>query len=226
MRKLVTLSFFLLCVLLGMLVLLLSASIYTYNTLSEETVIAELRFERTGDREYVSHLRTGNRCEERMLPIIGDQWRIDAEFLKWKYWALLFGLDSQYRLDRLEGRYKSTADQNKEPNIAHDLADGTAVDIVNFARSLGPLNFLIDATYGSSTYQDIDPRLVYYVSKTPTGIITRSEPQRPVATDADPIAIAIERGCGQRPTLWPQIAEWTDDVVLTALSTLKTSINP
>ena len=94
-------------------------------------------------------------------PVYGDQWRVDAEFLKWKYWALLLGLDSQYRLDRLEGRYRSVVDQNSQPKLAHDLRDETAVDVVSLAEGLGRWNFLIDASYGSSTYQDIDPANVY-----------------------------------------------------------------
>ena len=64
-----------LCIALGMVIVLLSASIYTYHALTDETVIAELRFDRTGPREYVAYLRTGNRCEERTFPILGDQWR-------------------------------------------------------------------------------------------------------------------------------------------------------
>ena len=72
-------------------------------------------------------------CDERTFPVFGDQWRVDAEFLKWKYWALLLGLDSQYRLDRLEGRYRSAAEQNSQPNVAHDLSERTAVDLVALA---------------------------------------------------------------------------------------------
>jgi hypothetical protein len=220
MRKVVTFSLLTVCILVGLLVLLLSASIYTYNVLTGETVIAELRFDRTGNREYLAYLRTGNRCEEQSYPLIGDQWRIDAEFLKWKYWALLLGLDSQYRLDRLEGRYRSADEQNNSPTLAHDLADGTAIDIVTFASALGPANFLIDATYGTSTYQDIDPRSVYYVAKTPTGIITRSMPRPVQERDAEALAIAIERGCGAEPALWPRIAAWTDEVVRNGVGAL------
>ena len=220
MRKLVTVSMLMLCVLLGLVVVLLSASVYTYHVLSDETIIAELRFDRTGDREYVAYLRTGSRCEERMYPIVGDQWRIDAEFLKWKYWAMLLGLSSQYRIDRLEGRYRTASDQNSEPTSAHDLTDGTAVGIVRFAELLGPLNFLIDATYGTSTYQNIDTRQVYYVSQTPTGILTRSVPRPVVQQDAEALAIAIERGCGAPQPLWRRIATWTDEMTVTALAAL------
>lgn len=219
-RKLLTFSLFTALLCAAGVVLLLSASIYTYYTLTDETVIAELSFDRTGDREYVAHLRTGSRCEERAFPIVGEQWRVDAEFLKWKYWAQLLGLDSQYRLDRLEGRYRTANEQNTHPSSAHDLHESTALNIVEFASALGPANFLIDATYGSSTYQTIDTRRVYYVVKTPTGIITRSEPRPVVERNGEALAIAIERGCGAQPPLWPRIVDWTDRLVIAALGAL------
>jgi len=197
-------------------VMLLSASVFTYHRLTNETLIAKLRFDQTGDRQYVAHLRTGDGCGERVLPVIGDQWRVDAQFLKWKYWALLFGLDSQYRLDRLEGRYRSTAEQNSAENIAHDLTDGTALDVVSVAGALGRWNFLIDATYGSSTYQDIDTASVYSVYRTQTGIITRSEP-RAFETPGEALAIEIDRACGAPAPLWERVTKWTDDRVVSAL---------
>ena len=221
MRTLFRFSLLTLSIAAAVLIVLLSASIYTYHALTDETVIAELRFDRTGPREYVAYLRTGNRCEERTYPIVGDQWRVDAEFLKWKYWALLLGLDSQYRLDRIEGRYRSVEEQNSEAKVAHDLPTGTAIDIVEFAGALGPLNFLIDASYGSSTYQSIDTRQVYYVSKTPTGIITRSVPRPLPQEDGEALAIAIERGCGAPPDWWPRVVEWTDEKVSTVLAALQ-----
>jgi hypothetical protein len=202
MRTLFRFSLLTLCIAAAILIVLLSASIYTYNALTDETVIAELRFDRT-------------------YPIVGDQWRIDAEFLKWKYWAALLGLGSRYRLDRIEGRYRTVEEQNSEPHAAHSLADGTSIDIVDFSKALGPLNFLIDATYGSSTYQGIDTRLVYYVSKTPTGIITRSVARPVQQEDAEALAIAIERGCGAPPNWWPRVVEWTDDKVSTVIAALQ-----
>ena len=216
MRRALKYSFGLAVVLAALCVVLLAATIYTYERLTAETLIAELRFDRSGERQYVAYLRTGDRCDERTFPLFGDQWRVDAEFLKWKYWALLLGLDSQYRLDRLEGRYRSTAEQNSQPNVAHDLAERTAVDLVSLAGALGSWNFLLDATYGSSTYQDIDVDNVYYVYRTTTGIITRHEP-RPVPPEGDtPLSITINDACGD-PSVWHRFTTWTDDQVVDAI---------
>jgi len=194
-------------------VMLLSASIYTYHALTAETLIAELTFDQMNGRQWVAHLRTGDRCNQRDLPLFGDQWRVDAEFLKWKSWAALLGLDAQYRLDRLEGRYRTAEEQNSEPNIAHDLGGKTAVDLVDVAGALGEWNFLVDATYGSSVYHDIDTMSLYSVYRTQTGIITRTSPRADAGLST---SINVTRACGE-PPVWERITIWTDDRVVDAL---------
>jgi len=216
MRRAFKVSLWLVVLLAALSIVLLTASLYTYDRLTAETLIAELRFDATGERQYVAHLRTGDRCDERTFPVYGDQWRVDAEFLKWKYWALLLGLDSQYRLERLEGRYRSVEEQNSQRNVAHALSDRTAVDLVALAESLGSWNFLLDATYGSSTYQDIDVDDVYRVYRTTTGIITRHEPRPAQSEQGGPFNVAIDGACGD-PSRWQRFAEWADDNVVTAL---------
>jgi hypothetical protein len=216
-RKTFTISLLLVVVLGVIVVLLLAANVYTYHRLTTETLIAELRFDPTGDRQYLAYLKTGDRCRERVFPLLGEQWRVDAEFVKWQYWALLLGLDSDYRLDRLEGRYRSVADQNTAPNIAHDLGGGTALDVVAIARALGPLNFLLDATYGTSTYQDIDPDRVYRVYRTPTGIITRSEPRPAELQRGAARSVDVTAACGSTPSTWQTLATWVDARVVAML---------
>jgi hypothetical protein len=217
MRKAFTFSLLLVVIFGALVVVLLVANVYTYHRLTGEAQIAELRFDVTGDRQYLAHLRTGDRCEERVLPVFGDQWRVDAEFLKWKYWAMLLGLDSQYRLDRLEGRYRSVTEQNSQPKVAHDLGGGTAVDIVEVAGALGSWNFLLDATYGSSTYEDIDVANVYHVFRTTTGIITRSEPRPARPERGAALEIDIDNACGGSPPAWRRFAGWTDDRAVAVL---------
>jgi hypothetical protein len=216
-RKAFTVSLLLILALGALAVLLVSANIYTYHRLTAETVIAELRFEPTADKQYLVHLRTGDRCNERVLPVFGEQWRVDAQFLKWQYWAMLLGLDSQYRLDRLEGRYLTAEEQNTAPKIAHDLGDDTAVDIVTIAHALGSWNFLLDATYGSSTYEDIDAARVYRVYRTATGIITRSEPRPTDSPRGEALAIDVTAACGADPSVWRKVTQSTDGMALTLL---------
>jgi hypothetical protein len=216
MRRLIKLSLFSIALVAIAFVFLISASVYTFNALTDETLIAEVEFERVADQQYVAYLRTG--CEDIELPVYGDQWRIDAEFLKWKYWAIVLGLDSQYRLDRFEGRYRGASEQNTRPTLAHDLGRERVVDVVDLADSLGPFNMLVDATYGSSTYRDIDTTTVHRVYKTPTGILTRSEARARTRTDAEGLPIEIRQACGDGPGYWQRAVQWTDAAVLGALN--------
>jgi hypothetical protein len=216
MRRVFTFSLWVVVLAAVLVVVLTAATVYTYHRLTAETLIAELRFDAAGERQYIARLRTGDRCDERTFPLFGDQWRIDAEFLKWKYWALLLGLDSQYRLDRLEGRYRSVAEQNTQPNVAHDLAERTAVDLVAVAGALGSWNFLLDASYGSSTYQDIDVGNVYYVYRTQTGIITRYALRPEPPPEGEPLAITINSACGD-PSTWRRFTSWADGRALAVL---------
>jgi hypothetical protein len=205
MRRLIRISLSLAVVAVLAFVLLISASIHTFRALTGETLIAEIEFDRAGDKRYRAHLRTGDFCSEQAFPLLGDQWRIDAQFLKWHYWAGLLGLESQYRLERLEGRYVDVNEQNQAPTLAHALAPPSAIDIGVFAGRLGGLNFLADASYGSSTYHDIDTGRVYLVYKSPTAIFTRSRP-RAEAQAAGGLAVVVRHGCGARPSLWARTA--------------------
>jgi hypothetical protein len=224
MRRMVAVSLWMIVLLAALAVVLLAATVYTYERLSAETLIAELRFDATGERRYTARLRTGDRCAERTYPLMGDQFRVDAQFLKWKYWALLFGLDSQYRLDRLEGRYRSAAEQNSQPNLAHDLGDRTALDLVEVAGALGSWNFLLDATYGSSTYQDIDVARIYSIYRTTTGIITRSAARPAELAPGESFTVTVDGACGP-PPWWQRLATATDANVVAAVDLLNSVRN-
>ncbi len=208
MRKLIRISVSLAIAAVAGFFVLLTASIYTYYALTDETLIAEIEFSRIGEQRYEAYLRTGDFCTQQAFAVYGDQWRIDAQFLKWHYWASLFGLRSQYRLERLEGRYRDIEAQNTRQTLAHPLAEPSAIDIGGLAGGLGRLNFLADATYGSSTYHDIDTSLVYLVYKSPTGIFTRSRPVLSPRAEADTLTVDVRRGCGEEPGVVASAAGW------------------
>jgi hypothetical protein len=200
--------------LLAAFLALLSASFYGYSNLTDETRIAELSFTQVGEGEYLVNIATGDFCEVRRFPVRGDQWRLDANFLKWKYWAAAVGLQSQYRLDRLEGRYSDISRQNANPAVAHSLGEPTLLDLATFSEQLGRFNFLADAVYGSSTFQAIDETRIFDVYKTPTGIITREREYPGFDVAEDVLSIEINRACGNEPGLWFDVSYWLNDTLL------------
>jgi hypothetical protein len=213
MRKLIRISLSLAVTAVVGFVFLLAASIYTFHVLTDETLIAEIEFDRVDNQQYVAYLRTGDFCAEQALAVYGDQWRIDAQFLKWHYWASLLGLKSHYRLERLEGRYRDVAEQNRMPTLSHALAPPSAIDIGGLSGRLGSLNFLADASYGSSTYHDIDTNLIYLVYKSPTAIFTRSRPRSAQQNEGQALLVEVRRGCGEPPGAAARIAGWVNRTV-------------
>jgi hypothetical protein len=208
MRRFIRISLSLAAAAVVGFVLLLGASIYSFSVLTDETLIAEIEFDRSADQRYLAHLKTGDFCSEQVMAILGDQWRLDAQFLKWHYWASLLGLKSHYRLERFEGRYRDADDQNSKPTLAHALAPPSAIDIGDLTGRLGSMNFLADATYGSSTYHDIDTNLTYLIYKTPTGLLARSEPRLNAQSPGQVLNVEVRHDCAEEAGMVARLAGW------------------
>ena len=191
MLRLLRVSLLLVVVLAAALVASMGLTILTYVRLTAEEPIAKMYFEPLGEDVFEAHLAADAGGDVGIYEIYGDQWRIDAEFIKLKPWANVMGMDARYKLVRFEGRYRDTEDENTKPNMAYDLGQGDALDLVNY---LAEWNFLVDAEYGSSTFTDISEDTLYTVYRTQSGIIARREPM------PGPI--------GYEPTMLDDIRAW------------------
>jgi hypothetical protein len=174
------------------LVASLGLTILTYVRLTAEEPIAKMYFEPIEEDLFEAHLAAGEGGDVGIFEIYGDQWRIDAEFIKLKPWANVMGMDARYKLVRFEGRYRDINDENTKPKMAYDLGQGDALDLMNY---LAEWNFLVDAEYGSSTFTDIRQDTLYTVYRTQSGIIVRSKPM------PEPIGY-------KKPTMMDDIRAW------------------
>ncbi len=170
------------------------AALQSYHRLSAETLVAELSFQQLAPQRYQATLLMGDFCHPRDYVVVGDQWRLDAQFLKWKYWANVIGFDSRYRLERLEGRYLSVIAQNLQPNLAYDLAASTSWQPLHAVTDYA-LSVFADAQYGSSTYQYLDTEQIYQVYKTQSGLITRSKSKQLPHDSDGSLVIEINHAC-------------------------------
>ena len=155
------LHFIITALLAGMLAL-------TYSSLTQEQVIATVSFDKVNNQAnkvYNAHLYTPEGTKIGDYVIYGDQWRIDAEFIKVKYWANVLGVDSKYTLNRFEGRYKNIRESNSQRHKAYQLESHALIE---------NLDFFFDTTYGASVYQDIHLKTKYMVIKTPSGLMVRN----------------------------------------------------
>ena len=175
---------------LSVLVLLVLAfltlgNLYTYKRLALEKPIARLAFTPVETQVFDVSLKLGDFCEENNYRIYGDEWRIDSQFLKWKSWATLFGLDAMYRIDRLSGRYTDINDENSKLHVAHDLKTNSTLDLVKIAKRYDNKFPPVDTIYGSSAYQKMKPNTLYTVFMAQSGIFIREEPLESSTVQSD-----------------------------------------
>ena len=119
-----------------------------------------------------------------IYPVNGDEWRMEAQVLKWKPWANVVGLDSQYRLDRLSGRYQNIEQERTGARSVHALSGGDVntgpmayvpwtLSVWDVARKYRRYIDAVDTLYGSAAYMPMADGATYEVSITQSGLIAR-----------------------------------------------------
>lgn len=130
---------------------MLLVSYLGYDRLTAEQLVGYIEFEQTGPEEYTAHLMLENRLD-KLLPLRGDEWQIDARIITWQPPATILGLQPVYQLERLSGRYTSVERERREPRTVYALADERPLDLWTLARRFPRFSPGIDAYYGTAAY--------------------------------------------------------------------------
>jgi hypothetical protein len=108
---------------------LLALNVQTYGRLTYERPVATIQLRKLAPQYFeVTVIQPpaaeGEPSRVAVYPVNGDDWRIEAQVLKWKPWANVLGLDTQYRLDRLSGRYENIEQERTGARSVHALSGG------------------------------------------------------------------------------------------------------
>lgn len=136
---------------LGSAGLLLFISYAGYERLIEEQVVGEIEFSRSAPDEFTARLMIDGE-RDRLLPLNGDEWQLDARVITWKPPATILGMDPAYQLERLSGRYSDIDRERNEPRTVHSLAEERPLDLWSLARKFPDFAPGVDAYYGTATY--------------------------------------------------------------------------
>jgi len=210
MKRLFMFPFLVLTLSIVAIVLLLLSNFYTFHRLVDEEPIAELRFARVGDQVYEAVLRHGDFCTPERYLLYGDQWRLDAEFLKWRPWANLLGFNAMYRIDRLGSRYSDVDRENSQPQVSYELVPAVPVDLSSVIASYDGVFTPVDTLYGSSVYAIMDEAAVYRVYRGQSGLIARKAGAHEQAGSGSGLTIAIDAACGEKPGFMEQVGRQLD----------------
>jgi hypothetical protein len=155
------------------LLFVVSLNLHTYNRLTHEQPVAEIVFEGRGPQRYRATLAQVPSGEMQMFMLAGDEWQLDARVLKWKGWANLLGLDAQYRLERVSGRYRAIDQERNDERTVYALSENPGVDVWTLSVDNPRWLPFVDAIYGSATYLPMADGARYEVAITQSGLIAR-----------------------------------------------------
>ena len=149
----------------------ISINLYTYDRLTHESTIIEVRFQGVGPQHFLASMMFKD--STKILDLRGDEWQIDARVLKWRGMAILLGFNTLYRLDRLSGRYRDITQERTELHTVHSLSEEKGLDLWMIGRRCAPWIPWVDAVYGSATYMPMVDGASFTVSISSTGLLAR-----------------------------------------------------
>jgi hypothetical protein len=150
-----------------------SLNLHTYARLTYEQPVAEIVLEERSPQRFRATLTQIPSGEMQMFVLAGDEWQLDARVLKWKGWANLLGLDAQYRLERVSGRYRDIEQERNAERTVYSLSENPGVDLWMLSTQYPKWFKFVDAVYGSATYLPMADGARYEVKMTQTGLIAR-----------------------------------------------------
>ncbi len=160
---------------------LLASNLYTYQRLVYEQAIAEISFQQLGKQEYRTELKSLDSGFQQVVDLKGDEWQLDSQVLTWRGVATLFGLDANYRLHRLSGRYIDINEEHNAPRSVFSLLkkpvliENEKFDLWQLAHKYQDWLYWVDAVYGSAVYLPMTDGAKYKVAISRTGMIARPD---------------------------------------------------
>jgi len=136
---------------LGTAGILMFISYLGYERLTDEQLVGVIEFSQSAAEEYTARLMIDGQMD-RLLPLRGDEWQLDARVVTWSPPATILGLDPVYQLERLSGRYSSIDRERSQQRTVHGLAEERPLDLWSLARKFPKIAPGVDAFYGTATY--------------------------------------------------------------------------
>ena len=153
---------------LGLLLVAFALNLYTYERLSLERHVADIRFIQIGPQKFKAILTLPD-SSSKEYELVGDQWQLDARIIKWSPKGNMLGLNSRYKLVRLNVRYNTVA-QEREPHVrtVYSLSDDESKDLLEKYKSWIPW---LDAVYGNSIFTPMVDKAHFRIKITQSSLV-------------------------------------------------------
>lgn len=164
--------FGLLLLAIGALAATVAIGTHGYTALTHEDVAATLLVQPTGPQRFSATVRYPD-LREVKFDLAGDEVYVDAQILKWKPIANMFGLHTAYELDRIAGRYRSIDHERSGPRTVFPLSRDKPLDLFDLRQRYTFLAPLLDAEYGSASYVVVSRPADIELRVSTTGLLMR-----------------------------------------------------
>ncbi len=158
----------------GLLSLSITANLYSYDRLTHEQTIATLKISQLDEQQFQLEVSYNDNSQADTFVVYGDEWQMDARIIKWYGWAQLLGLNAQYRLERISGRYSDIDEEISKQRSVYALSEKNEIDYWALIKEYQNYLPWVDAYYGSATYMPMKNNAIYTVSLTQSGLISRA----------------------------------------------------
>ena len=169
-------TFGLLLLAVGALAATIAIGTYGYTALTREDIAATLLVQPTGPQRFSATVRYPD-LREVKFELAGDEVYVDAQILKWKPIANVFGLHTAYELDRIAGRYRSIDHERSAARTVFPLSRDKPLDLFDLRRRYTFLAPLLDAEYGSASYVVVSRPAEIELRVSTTGLLMREVKQ-------------------------------------------------
>lgn len=159
---------------LAALLFTIALNLYTYQVLTHEQAVAEVRFEALGPQHFRMYLLPENDAPA-VLQLRGDEWQVDSRVLKWHGLANMVGMKTVYRLERVSGRYRELQQERSAVRTVHALDHERGLDLWALAQKHNQYIPWVDAIYGSAAYMPMVDKARYRISMSTTGLVVRAD---------------------------------------------------
>lgn len=109
--------------------------------------------------------QSGHTISEKTYLVLGNEWMMQGDIIKFADWLNVVGLHSGYKLTRMEGRYD---DPNLEANAHHTVVTLNGGDDGFFQHTQGSnwYSGFVQAQYGNAVFQAANGTYNIFVSQT------------------------------------------------------------
>jgi hypothetical protein len=150
--------------------------VQSYLGLTGEIKVAQVRATKLANVphelsvELILYDDNGKVASDNTYLVLGDEWMVQGDIVKFPTWANILGLHSGYKLTRFEGRYDSITMERTAQRFAIELNGGD--DGFFQAVNTNPTwyGWLAEASYGNAVFQGVGN---YNVFATQDALIAR-----------------------------------------------------